>query len=167
MTKRKQPMTGGADAPEWFISLLKAARASREFQKRCKEAGALALHIDRLRTANRARAHERISLAERVTKLARSAKVPLAPVLAWFGIEEMSLADSDASLASFGHELGFTKEGLMESIQIGARGFVVAQARRGARKQPNDAGWDRQTLERFRSLREAIDAAYDSPEFED
>jgi len=121
----------------------------------------LALSINRLRAANRNRAFQRIPLRKRVTALAQTAKVPLAPVLEWFGLKEMSLIDSDAALAGFGREIGFKAADLFESLKATAaeaKGLILAQATRGRKRK--EIQWDGATLARFRSLKEAIDAEY-------
>lgn len=156
-----------AAGPEWFGNLLKAARKSADFNRRCEEAGTLAWNINQLRELNRSRAFERTSLRQRVSTLAKSSGAPVAPILRWFGLRSLSLLDSDAALARFSKRLGFTATDFMDYLRIAkadAEGLPVPVAGRGAiRKSLDQLPWDRKTLARFQTLKEALDAEYRKP----
>jgi hypothetical protein len=167
MAKETLKDHGKARPPEWLAELLNAARASSAFQRRCREAGVLAWNINRLREANLDRAFEPVSLYQRVAKLAKSADIPLTPVLRWFGVKKLSLEDSDDTLAKLSRDLGFAPRRFLEHLQIGeaaAQGHAIPISGRGSRKSLAEIRWDRKTLARFRALQEALDAEYSKPE---
>ena len=165
----KKRSLGSGRPPEWLQELLQAARKSPSFRRRCESAATLAWGINHLREVNAQRASEVISFHARVKKLAEPAGVRLSPILKWFGVRTLSLADPPAALARFGRELGFTEHGLYEYLRIGealALGHRLPVAGRGSlRKVVDQIQWQPETSERLHALKEAIHDEYARPEF--
>ncbi|MEK7407667.1 MAG: hypothetical protein AAB225_21530 [Acidobacteriota bacterium] len=147
-----------------------------ERENRCQEAGTSAWKAVRLREANRQRGFERVSLAERLARLAQSLGIDLAPILKWFGVPTLSLADPPGDLARFGRELDFPKDDLYLYIGIGEalhKNLPVAGLARGGARQGtlvqscvadlDRLEWDAETRTRLASLKAAIEDEYNKP----
>jgi hypothetical protein len=161
---------GEIHAPEWVQDALNEARASLDRERRSKEAGTLVWSIVCMRDANRERAFEILSLRERLERLAESVRAQLRPVLAWFGLENISLSEPPEALWNLGRELAFDPDDFFRYVRIGEAGTVpaVGQGASGiGLRERCDAAlttihWDPLTEARLRKLKAVIDEHHEA-----
>jgi hypothetical protein len=110
----------GADGFEpaaWLADLLHEAA----FEERCRSAAAAALSVERLREERQRVGFVPLSLGEYISGLVQLADAPLAPVLSWLGVEDLSGTEpgSARAAARLAREIGMSMHETLAHLRVG------------------------------------------------
>ncbi len=123
---------------DWMTEVMDSAKVSPDFRERCERAALLALDIARLRDERERVGFVALPFRAYLEGLGKIAGVSLAPLLTWFGIEDLSATATPGSLARLARELGLSAREAVVLLRVttserlgGAPILLLAARRRG------------------------------------